>query len=97
MVETNEGYDEFANFQEREFSVENILFITEYIQLKHKMINEAQLVHKIEAELKLDFDVNLPKSIPISAIANKFDGVNPNESLPLHIICIVNILILRKQ
>eukprot|EP01084_Bolivina_argentea_P029151 54108_1 len=93
IVATKEGYESFANFLEREFSIENILFVTEYIQLKKAMLTQADLYNQIIDELKLKYELNLPDSIPLSLITKNFNdeievALKENESnMRINSIC----------
>eukprot|EP00484_Ammonia_sp_Unknown_P020546 CAMPEP_0197044160 /NCGR_PEP_ID=MMETSP1384-20130603/20277_1 /TAXON_ID=29189 /ORGANISM="Ammonia sp." /LENGTH=131 /DNA_ID=CAMNT_0042475563 /DNA_START=81 /DNA_END=472 /DNA_ORIENTATION=+ len=79
IAENKDGYEEFANFLESEFSVENILFVTEYIQFKHVLMDNEQICAQIQ-ELELEFDLNIPDSIPLSEIANEFNENNGEDT-----------------
>jgi len=46
VVATQNGYEAFANFLQREFSVENILFVTEVVQLKRAVRGETEASEK---------------------------------------------------
>ena len=72
VVSTMNGYHQFALFLEKEFSTENLLFVTEYMQLKQEMMQIPQLRDKIIGELGLDYDLRLPLDIPKSIIAKEF-------------------------
>eukprot|EP01083_Nonionella_stella_P048456 129522_1 len=73
IISTKEGFESFANFLEMEFSIENLLFLTEYIQLKYAMLDYECFEDKIKKQLKLRFDLDLPHDkIPLSVIAKEF-------------------------
>ena len=71
IVESDDGYEQFANFLEQEFSVENILFITEYVQLKNAMCEIGALKEALNA-LELSYPLSLPDSAPNSSISRVF-------------------------
>ena len=55
---------QFANFLEKEFSIENLLFVTEYVMLKQQMMRNDKLKLKI---MDLDgIQLDIPSSIPTS-------------------------------
>ena len=72
VISSMEGYEQFALFLEREFSIENILFITEYVQLKHEILKVERYGMMMETELGLDYDLSLPADIPKSLIVQEF-------------------------
>ena len=72
IIATMDGYEQFAAFLQKEFSTENILFVTEYVQLKHELIKVEKYKNMIEDELKLDYDLSLPSDIPQSIISKEF-------------------------
>merc|ERR1719361_1501602 len=59
IIESDDGYEQFANFLEKEFSCENILFITEYVQLKNAM-NECDVLKEHMDALELTYSLQLP-------------------------------------
>eukprot|EP01084_Bolivina_argentea_P177548 307013_1 len=71
-IVTTEGYESFANFLEKEFSIENLLFVSEYVQLKQSMNNNATLGKKIKQQETLYYDLELPSSVPLSIISLEF-------------------------
>ena len=76
-ISTMDGYEQFALFLSGEFSTENILFVTEYVQLKQKMrMSIPRLKEKIDTELNLEYTLNLPSEIPQSVIVKGFDVLN---------------------
>ena len=74
MVKTMDGYEQFASFLEREFSMENILFVTEYVQLKQEIMKVEKNKVMMESELKLNYNLSFPPDIPKSIIAKEFDS-----------------------
>eukprot|EP01083_Nonionella_stella_P115148 341060_1 len=68
LVSTKEGYESFIAFLGKEFSTENLLFITEYVQLKEAMLRQERLAQK----MKLHYDLHLPDKLPISDIVAEF-------------------------
>ena len=79
VVKTMNGYEQFASFLEREFSMENILFVTEYVQLKQEIIRVEKYKVMMESELKLDYNLTLPSEIPESIIAKEFESGTMND------------------
>eukprot|EP01084_Bolivina_argentea_P023890 44616_1 len=72
LVTTKDGYESFMGFLEKELSTENLLFITEYVQLKWRMTSIEILRKKINDEIGLLYDLNFPESLPLSVIAKEF-------------------------
>eukprot|EP01083_Nonionella_stella_P167161 561089_1 len=89
VLATQEGFESFANFLELEFSIENILFVTEYVQLKHAMLRNETLNDKIVNELQLEYEFNLPDSIPLSLIVSEFGDAMEERSVDLDLNYIV--------
>ena len=69
-VSRNNGYELFMNHLETEFSVENLLFLTEYIQIKNvvkskyqliwnKMINDKTKTREIKFNVKMGIEKDL--------------------------------------
>eukprot|EP01083_Nonionella_stella_P082051 226431_1 len=85
IISSKEGFESFANFLELEFSIENILFVTEYVQLKHVMLQNQSLKRTL-AELPSKYELELADSIPLSLIAKEFDDGfdSDNTSLDLN-------------
>ena len=55
-------YEKFMNHLSREFSVENLLFITEYIQIKNVLKQKYyQLEEMMKENRSIRFDIKLPK------------------------------------
>ena len=84
IVSTTVGYQSFMNHLETEFSVENLLFLTEYIQIKNvlKMKFESiftKLNQDSDIEKKIGFDVSFPA---IDLDENKGNNIN-NSALNL--------------
>jgi len=77
IAQSDDGYVEFANFLEKEFSTENILFLTEYVQLKTAMMQYESL-RKVLTAKELNYTLKLPLSAPNSLISKEFnmDKVN---------------------
>ena len=73
VIKSMDGYEQFASFLEKEFSTENILFVTEYVQFKHEIIKIEKYRVMMEDELKLDYNLILPADIPKSIIAKEFE------------------------
>lgn len=61
ILSSSKGYDLFMRFLVSEFSTENLLFVTEYIQVKSIL----SLSNKEMRSLDLIFELNLPENIPI--------------------------------
>eukprot|EP01083_Nonionella_stella_P144258 450070_1 len=77
LISTKQGYETFMTFLGHELSTENLLFITEYVQVKVAMLSEQTLAHKIECDLNLEYRLELPDKLPMSAIATEFtDKIN---------------------
>ena len=79
VVQSKNGYESFANFLESEFSVENILFITEYVQFKQRLMQVEGLKEKITT-MELTYNVNFAEGVPMSAITKDFDETRIEES-----------------
>ena len=80
VIQSKNGYESFANFLASEFSVENILWISEYVQFKQKMMKCHVLKEKF-IKLELKFDIKLPDGVPQSKIAEQFDENRMEESV----------------
>ena len=72
------GYELFMNHLQSEFSIENALFITEYVQIKDVLKNDdtfgpimTTLLQEQAKSRLYSFDVNLSPIVPISKIAQK--------------------------
>ena len=65
LVSSKQGYESFMNFLEKELSTENLLFLTEYVQLKSMMLENPELKDIIENKLRLSYSINLPSSLPV--------------------------------
>eukprot|EP01084_Bolivina_argentea_P113711 202621_1 len=63
------GYEHFCNFLEKEFAIENLMFITEYIMIKNIMKQNGKF-HIDELELK--YELNIPSTLETSLIASDF-------------------------
>jgi len=61
VLATQKGYEEFMKFLVSEFSTENLLFLTEYIQLKNLLC----LSEKEMRSLKVTLNVELPDTLPM--------------------------------
>ena len=81
VIKTNDGFEQFTCFLEREFAVENILYLCEYIQLKQVMIQKEALRNIIENDLELTYSLILPETIPKSIIAKRLSEFIHNESI----------------
>ena len=54
-------YEKFMNHLETEFSIENLLFITEYVQIKHQLKQKyCQLEQMMKDNGLIKFDIKLP-------------------------------------
>merc|ERR1719195_547679 len=71
ITKSDDGYTEFANFLEKEFSTENILFVTEYVQLKAVM-NQHDALRNVFISKELSYSLELPHSAPHSLISKTF-------------------------
>eukprot|EP01084_Bolivina_argentea_P197895 339020_1 len=80
-IKMNDGYEQFACFLESEFSVENILFITEYVYIKNVMLQKKNFKHIIENKLNLTYTITIPDSAPMSIIARGLSEMIHNESI----------------
>jgi len=67
------GYEDFATFLAQQFSLENLLFVTEFVQLKGVIMNNEQIGGRIPKTTEMGFDLNLPPELPLSAIAEGFE------------------------
>eukprot|EP01083_Nonionella_stella_P166367 556032_1 len=80
LVSTKEGYESFMDFLVKELSTENLLFITEYVQVKEAMLSKETLAHKIINVLNLAYRLQLPDTLPVSATATEFvDKINTTD------------------
>ena len=70
---------------ETEFAVENILFVTEYIQLKQVLVQKRAL-RDIINDLNLSYSIELPASTPTSIIAKKLSESIHNEPIKIEFI-----------
>ena len=61
ILSTEEGYNVFMEFLISEFSIENLLFVTEYTQIKDVL----NLSDKEKKNLGLTFELDLPDSLPV--------------------------------
>merc|ERR1719242_1427604 len=77
VIDTDEGYCEFAQFLNMEFSIENLLFVTEYAQLKKAMLEHEELKQSMENN-ELTWNLNLPQSAPQSLIVKGFSMEDSN-------------------
>jgi len=62
IIDTPDGYEQFANFLETEFSIENLFFVIEYVVLKNDMMRIEELKHEV-GDLVV-FALNLPSVAP---------------------------------
>eukprot|EP01084_Bolivina_argentea_P298964 515309_1 len=75
IIQKIDGYQLFMTHLQAEFSIENLLFITEYAQLKMVMIELcADKMEKWIADLPLPWELKLPPSnkLPIPCITKHF-------------------------
>merc|ERR1719474_770762 len=71
-VSTKKGYENFARYLAHQFALENLLFVTEFVQLKQvAMQNEAICLH-IGSQSGLAFELTLPPELTLSSIAEGF-------------------------
>ena len=90
VVGDSENYQKFINHLESEFSVENLLFITEYIQIKNLLKQRynsiwQQLINDKKHASKIKFNVLLPtsnKDIVYGGI-NSISPINKSKLNPL--------------
>jgi len=68
-----EGYKAFASFLSKEFAVENLLYVTEYIQLKDA-ISDSEAHTLLDDKCPLDFNLHLPSDLQISAMVGRFNA-----------------------
>eukprot|EP01084_Bolivina_argentea_P216006 366895_1 len=81
LVSTDDGYQQFCSFLQREWSVENMLFVTEYVQLKQILLQKSVFREIIKERLGLEYMVNLPVSTPTSIIVKRFSEFIHNEDI----------------
>eukprot|EP01084_Bolivina_argentea_P170631 295677_1 len=62
IVHMNEGYESWANFLEKEFSIENLMFITEYVMVKQLMMKDAKLQEFLK-DINLSYELELHESL----------------------------------
>ena len=65
LVSSKHGFESFMNFLQREFAAENLLFVTEYAQVKKVVMQNERIHDKMENELELPFILNLPDTLPV--------------------------------
>jgi len=82
IIETNEGYEAFANFLMTEFSMENLLFVTEVVQLKNgiRTVDDLRLILDQRAS-ELSYNLNLPAAAPKCI---KLRGANKDKEMKEH-------------
>eukprot|EP01084_Bolivina_argentea_P176430 305318_1 len=68
IVVTREGYECFATFLEKEFSIENILFITEYVLVKKVMMKNEALYALLTRSSNLGYDLDFDASLMNSSL-----------------------------
>eukprot|EP01083_Nonionella_stella_P013611 38284_1 len=81
IVNTKEGYEAFADFLQSEWSVENLLFVTEYMQLKSVLLRKEAYREIIEGEYALEVLLHFPESTQISVIVKPLCEVIHNEHI----------------
>merc|ERR1719242_132373 len=79
-IMTKDGYESFANFLAQELCVENLLFITEYEQLKDLILDDEELKAHVGDELDQKNRLTLPDEIPTGEIAEKFKEVRSSNT-----------------
>ena len=77
VVSSELGYELFMNHLQSEFSIENLLYITEYMQIKDVLKNDSifgPIVEKLmKDKISCSFHVDLPE-IPDSMLMNRSGG-----------------------
>jgi len=63
IIQTDDGYEQFAKFLEHEFSTENIMFITEYLGVKNRM-KQNETLNTIITEKDISYNLKLPSAAP---------------------------------
>ena len=93
VVSSSYGYELFINHLEREYSIENLLFLTEYLQLKFVIKkyynNDKQIIDLISNNKQLQFNVDLPlppQLLNINFVQNGNDDINDNNDINTTII-----------
>lgn len=71
LISTKHGYESFANFLAEQFSVENLLFITEFSQLIDVVMENEKLKSLIETESVQRHRLTLPAELPLSMLAER--------------------------
>ena len=65
LVSSKHGFESFMNFLQSEFSTENLLFVTEYTQVKNVLMQNGMTRDKMENALELPSILNLPETLPV--------------------------------
>eukprot|EP01083_Nonionella_stella_P261237 889732_1 len=82
ILRTKEGYEAFADYLQSEWSVENLLFVTEYIQLKTVILQKETFKDTVEATDALAFELELPEPMATSIIVEPLAEMIHNEQVP---------------
>eukprot|EP01083_Nonionella_stella_P013612 38286_1 len=82
ILRTKEGYEAFADYLQSEWSVENLLFVTEYIQLKTVILQKETFKDTVEATDALAFELELPEHMATSIIVAPLAEMIHNEQVP---------------
>jgi len=72
-ISTQRGYECFANYLVQHFALENLLFVTEFSQLKTVLLEHESIRQRVGKIDDLEFRLVLPAELPLSAIAEEFE------------------------
>jgi len=72
-IATKHGFESFANFLAEQFSVENLLFITEYCQLKKAIVKDDAFRKLIDADNVDQHTLKLPDQLTLSLTTQRFN------------------------
>ena len=85
LVTTALGYEQFINHLESEFSVENLLLITEYMQVKHVLKKRFVIFNKLwKNNESIRFNIDLPE-MPDSAFEETSSHTNTKTKTNINI------------
>jgi len=68
---TKHGYQQFANYLTKQFAVESLLFVTEFVQLRRAMLQCEAMSEHIGTESRLTYVLHLAPDLPLSAMTEQ--------------------------